>query len=260
MPVAAAEEAQGIVWLSKDVDGLAALLHPGIRWVQLPDAGVDRWLDAGLAAGPWIVTSARGTFGPQVAEQPLALLLAGARRLHVSARERAWPAERRWGVSLRRRTVAVVGAAHIGGCLLDRLRPLGARTVAVTRRGLPVASANVTFPLEALPTAIEKADALVLAAPGTPQNRHLIGSKELDRLSAEALLVNVGRGTLLAALDEGRLRGARRHRSRATAAGASALEPRVGADHPPLGEPTGREGRLTGSTGPREHPTFRRTV
>lgn len=211
VPVAAAAEAQGIVWLSKGVDDLVALLHPGIRWVQLPDAGVDRWLDAGLAAGPWIITSARGTFGPQVAEQALALLLAGARRLHVSARERAWPVERRWGVSLRQRTIAVVGAGDIGGCLLELLRPLGARTVAVTRRGLPVESATATFPLEALATALEGADALVLAAPGTPQNRHLIARKELDLLSAGALLVNVGRGSLLdhvallAALDEGQI-------------------------------------------------------
>jgi phosphoglycerate dehydrogenase-like enzyme len=86
VPVATAEVAQGVVWLSKGVADLTALLHPGIRWVQLPDAGVDRWLDAGLADGPWTVTSARGTFGLQVAEHALALLLAGARRLQVNAR------------------------------------------------------------------------------------------------------------------------------------------------------------------------------
>lgn len=211
VPVPSAEDAQAVVWLSKGVDDLAGLVHPGIRWVQLPDAGVDRWLDAGLAAGPWVVTSARGTFGPQVAEQALALLLAGARRLHVSARERAWPAERRWGISLRRRTVAVVGAGDIGGCLLELLRPLGARTVAVTRRGLPVASAEATYPLEELSTALDGADALVLAAPGTAQNLHLIGRAQLDLLSEGALLVNVGRGTLLdhdalrTALDDGQV-------------------------------------------------------
>jgi D-3-phosphoglycerate dehydrogenase len=211
VPCANAGDAQAIVWLSKGVNDLAALLHPGIRWLQLPDAGVDRWLDAGLGTGPWVVTSARGTFGPQVAEQALALLLAGARRLHVSARERAWPAERYWGISLRRRTVAVVGAGDIGGCLLDLLRPLGARTVAVTRRGLPVASADVTYRLEALSAALDGAHALVLAAPGTAQNRHLIGRAELDLMSKGALLVNVGRGTLLdhdallAALDDGQV-------------------------------------------------------
>lgn len=195
--VADAGDAEAVVWLSKGVDDLVALLHPDIRWVQLPDAGIDRWLNGGLGEGPWVLTSARGTFGPQVAEQALALLLAGARRLHVSARERSWPEDRRWGISLRGRRVVVVGAGDIGGCLLSLLAPLGVRAVAVTRRGLPVPSAGATFALGELAIALEGADALVLTAPGTAHNRHLIGREELALLSPGALVVNVGRGTLL---------------------------------------------------------------
>ena len=97
------------------------------------------------------------------------------------------------------------------GASWQLLRPLGARTVAVTRRGIQVPAADVTHPLEALPTALAGSDALVLCAPGTPQNRHLIGAREAGLLAKGALLVNVGRGSLLdhdalvSALDDGQV-------------------------------------------------------
>jgi len=55
---------------------------------------------------------------------------------------------------------------------------------------------------------------VVLALPGTTQTRGLINAERLRRLPDHAVVVNVGRGSvidtraLVAALDEGRLRGA----------------------------------------------------
>lgn len=60
--VAAVEDGQGsvtaevadtemVVWRAYQPDELAPLLHPGIRWVQLAAAGVDRWLGSGMIEG-----------------------------------------------------------------------------------------------------------------------------------------------------------------------------------------------------------------
>jgi len=35
------EEAEAIVWLGSEKARLPGLLHPGVRWVQLPSAGVE---------------------------------------------------------------------------------------------------------------------------------------------------------------------------------------------------------------------------
>ncbi len=43
---AAAQGADAIVWLG-DPDGLRAVLADGVRWVQLPSAGVEQWLEGG---------------------------------------------------------------------------------------------------------------------------------------------------------------------------------------------------------------------
>src|SRR3954468_3364520 len=40
---AAVADADAIVWLGGP-DALRPVLHPGIRWVQLPSAGVERWV------------------------------------------------------------------------------------------------------------------------------------------------------------------------------------------------------------------------
>src|SRR5689334_13638804 len=81
---------EAVVWLNKDVAALTAVLHPGVEWVQLPDAGVERWLGSSVVCAGRDVTSARGCYGPQVAEHALALILASLRGLTAYARAASW--------------------------------------------------------------------------------------------------------------------------------------------------------------------------
>jgi phosphoglycerate dehydrogenase-like enzyme len=63
-------------------------------------------------------------------------------------------------------------------------------------------------------TLCERSDYLVLAAPSTPETRHLVGKDELDAMAPTAVLVNVGRGALVdqaalvSALQRGAIKGA----------------------------------------------------
>jgi hypothetical protein len=38
-------EAEALVWLGSDNSKLPELLHPGVRWVQLPFARVEAWME-----------------------------------------------------------------------------------------------------------------------------------------------------------------------------------------------------------------------
>jgi phosphoglycerate dehydrogenase-like enzyme len=219
---AAVEDAGGTLGPLADADGvvlhnwgdtdpeLPAELPERVRWIQLPAAGVERWVRI-LPPGPQ-VTSAAGAFALPVAEHALALMLAGARSLHACARAIEWsdPPAR----SLEGATVAIVGAGGIGRALIELLAPFRARILAVTRRGRPVPGAETTVPADRVDDVLPGADFVVLAAPGTGDTDRMINADRLARMRADAWLVNVGRGTLVdtealvEALDAGRIGGA----------------------------------------------------
>src|SRR3954471_10692036 len=84
------EDADALVWLDAKPESFPGELPDGIRWVQLPSAGVEAWLDRIDAQRVW--TSAAGAYGLPVAEHALALMLAGTRRLADCARAQTWTA------------------------------------------------------------------------------------------------------------------------------------------------------------------------
>jgi len=72
-------EAVGVVHHGSDELGeVVATMHPGVRWVQLPHAGVEPWTAAGLVTRDPLWTGATGAYAPQVAEHALAPVLMAA--------------------------------------------------------------------------------------------------------------------------------------------------------------------------------------
>lgn len=188
-------EAEAIVWYGAGPSELPDVLAPGVRWIQLPSAGVEPWLAADVLPADAVVTSATGAYATTVAEHTLALLLAGARRLHDLARARTWTSP--LPTSLRDATVVVVGAGGIGRALIELLEPLGARVVAITRSGREVEGADESVGPDGMPDALGQADYVVLTAPATAETEHLIGAGQLAAMKPSAWLVNVSRGTLV---------------------------------------------------------------
>jgi phosphoglycerate dehydrogenase-like enzyme len=203
--------ADAVVWLG-DPDGLPAVLEPGVRWVQLPSAGIEHWLASGVIDSERAWTSAVGAYAGSVAEHALALILAGRRRLHECARARRWDADLH-GRPLAGATVTIVGAGGIGEALIRMLAPLGVSVIAVTRGGRAVAGAEAVA-ADRLDEVWSRSDVVVLAAPATPATRHMLAEPQLRALPGHAWIVNVGRGALInhdalvRALRDGRIGGA----------------------------------------------------
>lgn len=210
------EQAEAIVYWGADTpDEVAAMVHPGIRWVQLPHAGVDAYVDAGVITPEQVWTSATGAFAPQVAEHAMALMLAGARGLPELARARTWDQQgaRRSGRALAGTTVALLGAGGIGAELVRLLEPFGCTVLAVADSG-PFAGATRTVARADYRDVLPLADFVVLLAPSTPATRGMVGQHELALMKDDAWLVNVARGplvdtdALVAALRDGAIGGA----------------------------------------------------
>ncbi len=211
-PVTDAREADAIVWLGEP-EPLAARLHPAIRWVQLPSAGVERWLASGLVDGDRVWTAATDAYSDAVAEHVLALALAGRRRLADCARATTWDPGLE-GRPLRGATVLIVGAGGIGRALIGLLQPFDADVLAVTRSGTPVDGARLTVTADRVGELWSEAEIVVLAAPATAATRHLVDAAALRAMRSDAWLINVARGSLVdtdalvAALDAGEIAGA----------------------------------------------------
>jgi phosphoglycerate dehydrogenase-like enzyme len=184
-----------------------------LRLVQTLSAGADGVDPASLPPGA-VLCNVRG-HERTMAEWVLMALLALPRQvvlLDRDLREGVW--HRHGGdqldlgePELEGKTVALVGYGQIGRAVEELVRPLGARTVAATRR--PRGSAR---PLEELVQVLAEADFAVVSLPAKAGT--VVGAPELEALGRDGYLVNVGRGSvvdedaLYAALRDHRIAGA----------------------------------------------------
>ena len=217
-PTEDATTAAAIVWVNpRDPQGLADLLETSsARWVQLPFAGIESFVAAGVIDPGRTWTCTKGVYGPACAEHALALMLAAARMVHVHVRAKAWR-EGGFGSPERRlagHTVIIVGTGGIGSALVPMLQPLGVRIVGVNRSGSALRGADRTVTAGQLAEVIPDADWVVLAAASTSETRHMIDAGMLDAMRDSAWIINVARGELIdtdalvEALQDGRVGGA----------------------------------------------------
>jgi phosphoglycerate dehydrogenase-like enzyme len=206
-------DAEGLVWASiGDAEELASVLrqHQGIRWVQLPWAGVEPFAAVLDHDHAW--TCGKGVYAEPVAEHALALGLALMRGLDHYVRVQSWGEQR--GTNLLGAPVTIVGGGGIAESLLRLLEPFGADVTVVRRRPQPMGGATRVVGTEDLDDALTTATLVVLALALVPDTEGLIGRRELDLVGPEGWLVNVARGQhvvtedLVAALTEGTLAGA----------------------------------------------------
>ncbi|TAN31787.1 hydroxyacid dehydrogenase [bacterium] len=205
-------DATGLVWYGRDAGQLRRLLEaaPSVRWVQLPSAGIERYLE--LIGDGRLWTCAKAIYGEAVAEHALAMILASLRDIPSLARRRAWIEV--VGGSLYDSRITIVGAGGITGALLPLLAPFRVSVTVVRRHPTAVDGANGTWGQDRLLEALSAADCVVLACALTAQTAGMIGARELEAMPKHALLVNVARGALVrtgelvAALERGLIGGA----------------------------------------------------
>jgi D-3-phosphoglycerate dehydrogenase len=182
------DEASGVVWAGGP-DELPELPQ-SVRWVQLPAAGIESWIERVRESPDVQFTSAVGAYSTQVAELALGLLLAGVRGFAHYARVKTW--DWRADHTLEGSTVAIVGAGGIGRELIKLLEPHRVEVIAVTRSGR-----DGTLPADRLGEVWGAADHFAICAPATDGTRHLVGASELAQMKSHSWIVNIARGSLI---------------------------------------------------------------
>jgi phosphoglycerate dehydrogenase-like enzyme len=187
----------------------------GVRWVQAMYAGAGEQVRAaGLTPEELervAVTTTSGVHAGPLAEFAMLGLLAFTKdlpRLLRDKRRRHWdhyPVR-----ELAGQTLLVVGLGEIGGEVARQASGLGMRVLGVRRRrGRRSRWVDEVHTVEALPELLPRADAVVVALPGTPATKGLFDREMIGRMRAGAIFVNIGRGSVVdeAALIEALLSG-----------------------------------------------------
>jgi phosphoglycerate dehydrogenase-like enzyme len=187
---------------------------PAVRWVQSTWAGVEPLLDPSLRRD-YVLTNARGVFGPLMTEYVFGYLLAHERLMfakHASQQAGKWdPAP---PGTLRGKTIGLIGVGTIGAALAKTAKHFGMRVKGFTRASEACADVDEYFHGDDRLAFAAGLDYLVSTAPNTKETRRLVDAALLAALPPRAVFVNPGRGSIVdeqalaAALVDGRLGGA----------------------------------------------------
>lgn len=182
-----------------------------LRWVQLESVGFGEYLDLdwGVLGRKLTLTNLAGFFADPVAESALAGILALGRGMDRLVRHQA---KAQWIGDPIREELRLLKNAHVvmlgHGAINRRLAEL------LTPFHCKITHFDSTATPEAIERALPTADILVAAVPDTPATRNLMNEHRLGLLPSHAVLVNLGRGSLVdeaalaCALNESHLGGA----------------------------------------------------
>ena len=189
-----------------------------VRWVHSLRTGVEKVLFPELIASPVTFTNARGAYKRQLADFVMATVLFFAKDLRRMIRNQEAGV---WAPfdpdDVEGKVMGIVGYGEIGRACAERARLFGMKVVGLRRRpGLSQGDALLEkmFGPNHLREMLSTCDYVLLAAPNTAATRRLIGQAEIDWMQPSAVLINVGRGSLVdeqalvEALEQNRIRGA----------------------------------------------------
>lgn len=168
---------------------------PELKWLSTIYAGLDPLDREALLAQGTRVTNGSGVNAHTVAEYAVMGCLVAAKRFDqvVRAADRQeWPSDAPGKLELFESAALVIGYGTIGRLIGERLAAFGVAVTGVTRSGRD----GTLGPDEWRPR-LGEFDWIVLAAPGTPESRAMIGAAELGACKPTAWIVNIGRGALI---------------------------------------------------------------
>lgn len=187
----AADDAEGIVWGdARNVSALAENLGDHIRWVQLPFAGIENFVDQLDHDRVW--TCGKGVYAEPVAEMALALGLAGLRHVGGYAKASSWG--RPAGRNLLEGRVTILGGGGITESLVRLLQPWNCHITVVRSHVQAMDGVDDVLAADRFADALPGADLVVLALALTPDTEGMFSSSEFGLMEDHAWIVNVARG------------------------------------------------------------------
>ena len=207
------ERANALIWADPDAaDHYPDVIEraPGVKWIQLPYAGVEPFAHHLDRHHLW--TCGKGVYAAACAEWIMTALLAAFRDVPRYARATSWP--RQDGRNLLGTRITVLGGGGIAEAFLRLIEPWGCSVTIVRRQARPVPGAARTVTSEDLHDAVADTDAVIVCLSLTDETRGIVDAALLESMAPRAWLLNVARGghvvtdDLIDALERGTIAGA----------------------------------------------------
>ena len=175
---------------------------PHLRWVCTPYAGIDSFREPGVLRDESILFSnSSGAYGITISEHVIMMILMILRKMEDY---HAFRKEKRWKRDLAIRSIhgasaVIIGTGDIGRNIAVRLRAFSPRSIIGVNRSLnnPDNLFDSVVPVSSLHEILGSADLVILSLPKTDATFHMISDAELSLMKDDAVLINVGRGTVI---------------------------------------------------------------
>ena len=179
----------------------AAKTSKQLRWICTPFAGVDQFLAEDAFANPEaMLTNSSGAYGVTIAEHTVMMLLDILRRqpeyrrltdAHVWRRDLTVR-------SIKGSRITLLGTGDIGQETARRLRAFApAGLTGVNRSGRDPGGFDRIMTAETWEEILPETDVLISSLPGTKETFRMVGTKQLGLLPDGAVIINVGRGSVI---------------------------------------------------------------
>jgi phosphoglycerate dehydrogenase-like enzyme len=175
-----------------------------LKWIQIPSAGVEMVCSVPeMVESDVIITNCRGAHARVIAEHAFAMLLSFTRGLQRFEQDKL---ARRWRrdesipdvLEIAGWTLGIVGYGQIGQQVARRAIGFEMNVLAVDASAMPDAPHGVeVWGLDRLPDLFEQSDVVVIAAPFTPETRHMIGADLLNRMKPSSYFLVESRGGIV---------------------------------------------------------------
>lgn len=223
-----AHSAEALMDVARDADALIVrsrtripadliLALPRLKLIARAGAGLDG-IDVSTARARGInVINAPDANTLAVAEHTMGLILALARNLtraDAALKAGRWAKSELMGLSLRGKTLGIIGFGRIGRQVARLAAPFGMRIIVNQPRLTPELALSEGAMPHDLHDLLAQSDFVTLHVPMRAQNQNMIAADELAMMKQGAFLINTARGglvdeaALLAALESGHLAGA----------------------------------------------------
>ncbi|MGU3494660.1 2-hydroxyacid dehydrogenase [Xanthobacteraceae bacterium A53D] len=188
---------------------------PNLEIISCFGVGYDKIDVQAAIARDIIVTHGPGTNTISVADHTLALMLTSIRQIAMqdaAVREGQWNEARQNSPELTGMRLGLIGYGSIAREVARRCEAGFSMSVGYHSRRKAPDTAHAYY--DSVLALAENSDVLVVAAPATPQTRHMINETVLNALGPKGTLINIARGSLvdtdalISALNDGRIAGA----------------------------------------------------
>lgn len=168
-----------------------------LKWVQSSWAGVESLCTPDLRRD-YVLTGVKDIFGPMISEYVLTYLFALERRI-FEMRDNQF--KKHWQPKPHRQskdiTLGIIGLGSIGKYLACSAKDFGLKVIGLNRSGDTCEGVDRVFTEASIEQFLAEVDYLVLILPDTPKTRHFVNADLLAMMKSSAVLINVGRGSIV---------------------------------------------------------------